>query len=162
MRRGIWSRKAWKLQPGAALTRKDIRAIQLAKGAIRAGMETLMQRAGIAASDLEALYIAGGFGRHIRVESAVSIGLIPNLPAERICAIGNAALAGASMLLLSLDLRGVCAAWLTTVYASTWEAILPFKRITWTLCALTSNVRDYPGSKYIPFNKGKKTIPIGP
>lgn len=103
---GYLEQESVEIAPGAALTRKDIRAIQLAKGAIRAGMETLMQRAGIAASDLEALYIAGGFGRHIRVESAVSIGLIPNLPAERICAIGNAALAGASMLLLSLDLRG--------------------------------------------------------
>ena len=88
------------IAPGITLTRQDVRMIQLAKGSICAGMRTLMAMAGIGVDDVEHLYIAGGFGRHIRLESAQRIGLIPEFAPDRIRVIGNAALAGAVMYLL--------------------------------------------------------------
>lgn len=93
------------IAPGIRLTRKDIRMMQLAKGSICAGVLTLMDLAGINADDVQALYIAGGFGRHINIDSAMRIGLIPEFKRDRVHVIGNAALAGAVMLLLNKPAR---------------------------------------------------------
>ena len=93
------------IAPDVRLTRKDIRMMQLAKGSICAGMLTLLDLAGIDADDVQALYIAGGFGRHINIDSAMRIGLIPGFRRERVHVIGNAALAGAVMLLLNKQSR---------------------------------------------------------
>ena len=76
------------------LTAHDIRKVQLAKAAIRAGAETLLQ-----GRQPSAILIAGGFGSHIQVESARRIGLLPDAPAE-VRVLGNAAARGAAMLLL--------------------------------------------------------------
>ncbi|MGN0801868.1 MAG: ASKHA domain-containing protein [Candidatus Faecivicinus sp.] len=84
-----------------ALLPKDVRAVQLAKAAIAAGIETLLETAGVQSSDVEALYIAGGFGNHLNVNSAAAIGLIPDGLASRVHCIGNASLAGAAQLLLN-------------------------------------------------------------
>ncbi len=86
------------------LTQKDIRAVQLAKSAIRAGMETLLHENGLTPEDLSTLYIAGGFGSFIDVESAAAIGLIPKALAGKVKVLGNAAGSGASMLLQNADL----------------------------------------------------------
>ena len=59
-----------------AVTQHDIRELQLAKGAIRCGIETLLQDAGISAGDLDKVIIAGAFGTYIDVESAITIGLL--------------------------------------------------------------------------------------
>ncbi len=83
------------------LTQRDIRELQLASGAIRAGIETLLQRAGLAATDLDAVLLAGAFGNFIRRSNAQRIGLLPPLPHERIRFIGNASSMGAKMALLS-------------------------------------------------------------
>jgi uncharacterized 2Fe-2S/4Fe-4S cluster protein (DUF4445 family) len=83
------------------VTQKDIRELQLAKGAIRCGIETLLQDAGIAASDLGQVIIAGAFGTYIDVESAIRIGLLPGLPRERVLQVGNAAGTGARLALIS-------------------------------------------------------------
>ena len=88
------------LAPGVALQPKDVRAVQLAKAAIAAGIETLLETAGVAIDEVATLYIAGGFGNHLNVNSAARIGLIPEALASRVKAIGNASLAGASRLLL--------------------------------------------------------------
>jgi len=88
------------LADGVSLSQKDVRMIQLAKGSICAGMRSLMSQAGISECDVEAVYIAGGFGRHINLANAMRIGLIPTFPAERVHVIGNAALTGSVMLLL--------------------------------------------------------------
>lgn len=82
------------------LTGKDVRMIQLAKGAIRAGMETLLHHAGVVAAELQELAIAGGFGSYIDIVNAKAMGLIPSVPAEQVRILGNAALVGADMLLL--------------------------------------------------------------
>ena len=94
------------LAPGVTLTRKDVRMIQLAKGSICAGMMSLMAMAGVNTEDVETLYIAGGFGRHIDVRSALRIGLIPDFPMDRVRAIGNAAFSGAVMYLLDRAMPG--------------------------------------------------------
>lgn len=88
------------LRDGIALLPRDIRAVQLAKAAIAAGIETLMETANVTADEIETLYIAGGFGSHLNVQSAARIGLIPAELAGKVKILGNAALAGASMLLM--------------------------------------------------------------
>ena len=88
-----------------ALFQKDIRELQLASGAIRAGIETLLQRAGLAAGDLDAVLLAGAFGNFIRRNNAQRIGLLPPLPHDRVRFIGNASSMGAKMALLSVKER---------------------------------------------------------
>lgn len=83
-------------------TQKDVREIQLAKAAIRAGMETLLQCYGIEYQELEHLYIAGGFGYQISLEKAAGIGLLPAGYREKMQTIGNSALKG-SVLDLKLE-----------------------------------------------------------
>lgn len=87
------------------LTQKDIREVQLAKGAIASGIQILLQEFGIGASELSAVYIAGGFGNHVKGNDAVDIGLLPGIDPENIHFIGNAALTGAEAMLLSQEAR---------------------------------------------------------
>ncbi|NLE76947.1 MAG: DUF4445 domain-containing protein [Chloroflexi bacterium] len=84
-----------------AVTQHDIRELQLAKGAIRSGIETLLQDAQIAAADVDEVIIAGAFGTYIDVDNAMTIGLLPRLPLERVSQVGNAAGAGARLALVS-------------------------------------------------------------
>jgi len=83
------------------LTQKDIREVQLGKGAIYAGMVTLMHLLKIEPDQINRLYLAGAFGNYIRPESARRIGLLPNIELSRIQPIGNAAGTGAREVLLS-------------------------------------------------------------
>ncbi len=87
------------------ITPQDIREVQLAIGAIRAGVEILLERAKIDASDLERIYLAGSLGSYLRVETAVRVGLTPNIDKEKIVFVGNAALDGAVEVLVSADRR---------------------------------------------------------
>lgn len=92
-------------ESAVVLTQRDIREFQLAKGAIQAGTTLLLAKMGIDAEDLERVLLAGAFGNYIRPASAVRVGLLPNVPLERIHFIGNAAASGAQMLLLSDAVR---------------------------------------------------------
>ncbi len=96
---------AFRLADKVILTQKDIREVQLAKAAIRAGVKLLQKKVGIEDDDIKQVLLAGAFGNYIRRESALRIGLLPNLPLERIHFIGNAAASGAEMILLSSDCR---------------------------------------------------------
>jgi uncharacterized 2Fe-2S/4Fe-4S cluster protein (DUF4445 family) len=87
------------------LTQKDIREAQLAKAAIRAGIKLLQKKIGLEDDDIKQVLLAGAFGNYIRRESALRIGLLPDLPLERIHFVGNAAASGAEMLLLSRKCR---------------------------------------------------------
>jgi uncharacterized 2Fe-2S/4Fe-4S cluster protein (DUF4445 family) len=87
------------------LTQKDIREVQLAKAAIRAGIKLLQKKANLNDNDIEQVLLAGAFGNYIRPESALKIGLLPSVAVERIRFVGNAAAAGAQMLLLSSQAR---------------------------------------------------------
>jgi len=86
------------------LSQKDIRQMQLAKGAIRAGIKLLQQKIGLEDSGVKRVLLAGAFGNYIRRESALRIGLLPAVQIEKIHFVGNAAAAGAQMILL----RGNC------------------------------------------------------
>jgi uncharacterized 2Fe-2S/4Fe-4S cluster protein (DUF4445 family) len=87
------------------LSQKDIRQLQLAKGAIRAGIILLQKKLGMRSCDIEHILLAGAFGNYIRKQSALRIGLLPAVEAERIRFVGNAAAAGAQMILLSRQYR---------------------------------------------------------
>ncbi len=86
--------------PKISVTQKDVREFQLAKAAIRSGMDMCIERAQISYEQLDALMIAGGFGKHINVDAAIRIGLIPEACRDKTVLIGNSSLAG-------------CVSWLT-------------------------------------------------
>ena len=92
---------------GQAITvsQHDIRELQLAKGAIRCGIDTLLQNAGLTPGDLTNVIIAGAFGTYIDIASAITIGMLPDLPLERFSQVGNAAGTGARMALISRAMR---------------------------------------------------------
>jgi uncharacterized 2Fe-2S/4Fe-4S cluster protein (DUF4445 family) len=83
------------------LTQDDVRQLQLAKGAIASGINMLQHVAGVPDERVGELMLAGGFGNYLSIASAVRIGLIPDLPRERIRYVGNAASLGAQLSLLS-------------------------------------------------------------
>ncbi len=87
------------------ITQKDIREIQLAKAAIRAGIETMLQKANVCQEDIEMVYLSGGFGNYISPWAAVRIGMIPGKLKDRIKPAGNTAGNGAILLLLSKKLE---------------------------------------------------------
>jgi uncharacterized 2Fe-2S/4Fe-4S cluster protein (DUF4445 family) len=87
------------------LSRKDVNEIQLAKAAIRAGMEILLWEAGLKAEEIESFVIAGAFGTYIDIENAIRIGMLPRLPLERFQQVGNAAGMGAREMLISKNAR---------------------------------------------------------
>jgi uncharacterized 2Fe-2S/4Fe-4S cluster protein (DUF4445 family) len=83
------------------LTQQDIRQLQLAKGAIYSGILMLKKVMGVGDADVKEVMLAGGFGNYIDIASAVRIGLLPELPLEKITYVGNAAALGAQIALLS-------------------------------------------------------------
>jgi uncharacterized 2Fe-2S/4Fe-4S cluster protein (DUF4445 family) len=87
------------------VNRRDINEIQLAKGAIRAGIEVLLSEMGISNQDIDEFIVAGAFGTYLDLESAVRIGMFPDIPRERFHQVGNAAGLGAKGMLLSSQLR---------------------------------------------------------
>lgn len=90
---------------GVTLTQKDIREIQLAKAAVRAGLETLLIRYGVTYNQIGTVYLAGGFGYKINVDKAIHIGLLPEELKGKIKAIGNSSLAGAVQFLIEEDMK---------------------------------------------------------
>jgi uncharacterized 2Fe-2S/4Fe-4S cluster protein (DUF4445 family) len=89
------------------VSRSDVNEIQLAKGAIRAGIETLLAEAGIEPGDIDRFIVAGAFGTYLDIESAVTVGMFPDLPRERFQQVGNAAGTGARQMLVSASRRAV-------------------------------------------------------
>jgi uncharacterized 2Fe-2S/4Fe-4S cluster protein (DUF4445 family) len=87
------------------ITRQDVNEIQLAKAAIRAGIEVLLQEAGLEHRCLDEIVIAGAFGSYLDVRSAVQVGMVPPLPRDRFRQVGNAAGTGARQMLLSGERR---------------------------------------------------------
>jgi uncharacterized 2Fe-2S/4Fe-4S cluster protein (DUF4445 family) len=83
----------------------DVNALAQAKGANVAGLQIAFAEYGISYPELDVFYLAGGFGRHLNIESSKRIGLIPNIDAARIVQIGNAAVEGACIALLSRSKR---------------------------------------------------------
>jgi len=96
-------------QTPVILTQKDIRETQLAKAAIRAGIKLLQKNLGVEDNDIRHIYLAGAFGNYISPANAKRIGLLPDVPLERIQSIGNAAAIGAQMALISNQSRKAAA-----------------------------------------------------
>ena len=97
------------------LTASDVRQLQLAKAAVAAGIQVLLKKSGLLPLDVDSLSLAGGFGSYLNVESAIKIGMLPSVFADRTRVLGNASLAGARIALLDpaartklLDLKSAC------------------------------------------------------
>ncbi len=93
--------KTYSLCPNVTLTQKDVREVQLAKAAIRTGIELLAKTFGADIGDIQTVYLAGAFGNYLTPASACRIGMIPPVLVDRIVPIGNAAGEGAKLCALS-------------------------------------------------------------
>jgi uncharacterized 2Fe-2S/4Fe-4S cluster protein (DUF4445 family) len=103
---GRMNRPEFVIADKVKITQSDIRQIQLAVGAIRAGINIILKKAGIKAGELKRVFVAGGFGSFIRRNHAQRIGLLPiEVGHEKISFVGNTSLAGAKLALLSLEAR---------------------------------------------------------
>ncbi|WFD09913.1 ASKHA domain-containing protein [Tepidibacter hydrothermalis] len=95
----------FKITENISITQDDIRQLQLAKSAIRSGINILMEKQKISIQDLDYIYLAGAFGNFINKESAKGIGLIPNVDSDNIISLGNAAGEGAKKFLCNDNLE---------------------------------------------------------
>ncbi|HKK90958.1 MAG TPA: ASKHA domain-containing protein [Desulfobacteraceae bacterium] len=87
------------------LSQKDIRQIQLAKSAIKSGIEQILDRASLEPDQIDAIYLAGGFGKYLNPENMERIGMIPQGTANRLLFIGNASIDGSIQLLIDVRQR---------------------------------------------------------
>jgi uncharacterized 2Fe-2S/4Fe-4S cluster protein (DUF4445 family) len=92
-------------KPPITITQQDVRELQLAKAAVRTGIQILLDANGKTDQDIEKVIIAGAFGSYIDITSAVIIGMLPDLPISRFHQVGNAAGMGAKLALISLSKR---------------------------------------------------------
>lgn len=95
----------FELAPGVGVSQNEIKDIILTKAAVFSAARALTRNLGVTFDDLEHIYIAGGFGAFINLDSAISIGLFPDVPKERYVYLGNASLAAARSALLSKGFR---------------------------------------------------------
>jgi hypothetical protein len=91
--------------PALVMTQKDVRELQLAKAAIRSGIQLLLEAKDCPEEKIDQVIIAGAFGSYIDVSSAVTIGMLPSLPLQRFVQVGNAAGMGAKLALISSSKR---------------------------------------------------------
>ncbi|MGN1074154.1 MAG: ASKHA domain-containing protein, partial [Eubacteriales bacterium] len=96
---------AFQAVDGVYLTQKDIRQVQLAKGAVRAGIEALLLSQNVRAEDVDLVEIAGSFGYHLRAKSLIHIGLLPREFEGKVDFVGNTSKSGGKAFLLNTDLR---------------------------------------------------------
>lgn len=99
--------KRLRLTDRLTLTQQDVRDVQLAVGAVRGGVRLMLREFRLAASDLDRVLVAGAFGSSLDLGNAVALGLLPDVPLERIAFLGNSSLAGARLLLVSRPARAV-------------------------------------------------------
>jgi len=90
---------------GIFFSESDVSELAQAKGANVAGLRVVFHNYGIEFDDIDVFYLAGGFGRHLKVDAAQRIGLIPSLPPSKVVQVGNAAIEGACIALLSSSKR---------------------------------------------------------
>ncbi|MEI7616359.1 MAG: ASKHA domain-containing protein, partial [Actinomycetota bacterium] len=90
-----------------SINQRDIVEIQLAKGAMRAGIEILLENSGIDFTDIDRIIIAGAFGSYIDPKNVINIGMFPNVELKKISQVGNAASIGAKMALVSKEQRRI-------------------------------------------------------
>ena len=100
-----WDEEPIRIAPGITFSESDVNNLAQAKGANVAGLQIIFEHFGITADQLDVFYLAGGFGRHLDLEASKRIGLIPDIPTEKIRRVGNAAVEGACIALLSRTKR---------------------------------------------------------
>lgn len=91
--------------PAIVITQRDVRELQLAKAAIRTGIQVLLEANGCAEEEIKQVIIAGAFGSYIDIKSAIAIGMLPSLPLDHFRQVGNAAGMGAKLALVSVSQR---------------------------------------------------------
>jgi uncharacterized 2Fe-2S/4Fe-4S cluster protein (DUF4445 family) len=91
------------------VNQEDVRQVQLAKSAIATGIKLLIKRAGLGYDDIDALFLAGGFGNYLNVDSAMIIGLLPLQLKGKVISLGNTAGTGALLAIKSLSFMDVLA-----------------------------------------------------
>lgn len=111
------------------ITQKDIHELQLAKGAIQAGVKILMSEAGITKEELSEVLLAGAFGNYVHKDSALIIGIIPDIPLDKVTPVGNAAGDGAKMALLSKQERARADSIINSIEHLELSTSLDFQRI---------------------------------
>ena len=104
------SKEERKGQPAITINQHDIRELQLAKAAIRSGIQILLEASGVAEKEIKQVIIAGAFGTYVNVASALEIGMLPSLPLSRFLQPGNAAGMGAKLALISAKQRALAQA----------------------------------------------------
>lgn len=100
----VWGREVGR-EDDIFLTEADIQNLMRSKSAVYAGATLLLQNLGLSFEDVEQIHIAGGFGNYLDIEKSVMIGLLPDMPLDRIRFMGNTSAAGARMALLTEDAR---------------------------------------------------------
>jgi uncharacterized 2Fe-2S/4Fe-4S cluster protein (DUF4445 family) len=95
----------FKITDNIFLSQKDVREVQLAKGAVRAGIEALMLSLNISVDEVDEVEIAGSFGYHLREKSLINIGLLPRDFEGKVSFVGNTSKTGGKAFLLNTDFR---------------------------------------------------------
>ncbi|MDR1916221.1 MAG: ASKHA domain-containing protein [Synergistaceae bacterium] len=103
--RSVDGKRAFFITDEVYITQRDIRQAQLAKGAVRAGVEALMSRLGVSDDSVDRVLIAGSFGYHLNERSLLEIGLLPSAFAGKVLFVGNTSQSGGTAFLLNTDFR---------------------------------------------------------
>ncbi len=119
----------FRISERVCLSQKDVRQVQLAKGAVRAGIEFLLREKGITADQVDRVLIAGSFGYHLREGSLITIGLLPGEFAGKVEFVGNTARSGGEMLLLNAGLRQELEALVKDIELVELTALKDFDRV---------------------------------
>jgi len=90
---------------GLFIDEEDLSCLLQAKGAITAGLKIALRRSEMVADDIDRFYLAGAFGRYLELQSAIAVGLLPDVKVERFVSLGNSSIEGASITLLAADSR---------------------------------------------------------
>mgnify|MGYP000545485032 CR=1 FL=1 len=103
--------KKIKLTSQVTLGQDDVRKLQMALAAVKAGVKIIMDKANLDYSELDGIFLAGAFGTELNIKNAITIGLLPAIDPAKIFFVGNASLAGARCLLLNYSLREKLVSW---------------------------------------------------
>jgi len=101
----LQGRPQFRLAEKVTLTQQDIRQVQLAKAAVRAGIDMMLQTCSRNPGDVDRVFIAGSFGAHLQISSLITLGLLPESFADRVEFVGNTSQSGAAAFLLNRELR---------------------------------------------------------
>jgi uncharacterized 2Fe-2S/4Fe-4S cluster protein (DUF4445 family) len=138
--------KATAIGRDITLTEMDVDNLLRAKGAMYAAYMTLMEGVGLSVTDLERVILAGGFGQSINIERSQMIGLLPEMPPEKITFVGNGSLLGCRLVAMSNQLR-------------TEVGGIVDKMTNFELSVAPGYMDNYTSSMFFPHTEGKTLFP---